>query len=333
MHTGYGAGLELWPAAVRTRLRHDAGALDGTSGGLILDKSFEPVAMHQCTFRDADGVAVVNGAIPTACIASHARADMVEQVIGLDPIWRIATTGHPVVGRESFQRCVMNALSGASRIIAVRGDPDCGKTFSTTILRSMLDEGSNTIIDLSASAISLDASHFAQQLLDAMEILDVVLPSDEPDTSRDAWARDHLLPALMRAMRDYAGNRMLWLVLDDLDSNGIATGSTTTLLERLNSDIAAYPFLRLVLLGQRGLVPAAKPVQTLYDDIAPLSRVEVADYLSRKYLAEGAHKSFDEINTLADTIMNLAQASGRPRTEAIVSALLAGFGAPQAAAS
>lgn len=327
MHIGYGAGLELWPPAILTRLRHDANALDGTSGGLILDKSFEPVAMHQCTFRDACGVAVVNGAIPTACIAARTRSEMVELVIGLDPIWRIPTTGRPVIGRESFQSCVMKALSGSARIIAVRGPPDCGKTFSTTILRSLVDEGSNTILELSASTISVDARIFAGQLLEAMALADFPLPVGDPDTAREAWARDHLLPSLVQAMREYAGNRILWLVIDDLDSNSIAAGSTTSMIERLSSDIVAYPFLRLLLIGQRGQVPAAKPNETQYDDLSLPSQVEVADFFNRKYTAEGESKSLDQINAMAEFAMNVARASDLPLAEALAENLLAGIGA------
>ncbi|MBH0111622.1 trypsin-like peptidase domain-containing protein [Novosphingobium sp. YJ-S2-02] len=328
MHAGNGAGLALWPAAVETRLRHSANALDGSSGGLILDKTFNPVAMHQCTFKDDTGVALMNGAVPTACIAGRARPDIIEQVIGLDPIWRIAASGEPVVGRELFQASVMNALSGMARIIVVRGAPDSGKTFSTSILRTMLDESSNAILAFSASALPLEARRFAQQLIEAMRLSPTQLPDDEPDTAPEAWARDHLLPAVLQALRDFAGARLVWLVLDDLDSHPVAAGSTTSMLERLFSDIASYPFLRLVLIGQRGQVPAAKPLTTIYDDITPFNRQEVEDYLSRKYVSEGIMKNQDEIETLAEFVMNWANNAGSPLVEAVARALLTGAGLP-----
>ncbi|MFD1985469.1 AAA family ATPase [Mesorhizobium newzealandense] len=315
MYRTHGQGIELWPKSVETRLRHNANATDGSSGGLILDKTFEPVAMHQCTFRDKNGVATINGAIPTACIAARMGAEAIEQVIGLDPIWQIEATGEPVVGRQGFQESVMRALSGQARIIAVRGGPDCGKSFSASILRAMLADGGNLVITMSASTIPLDAKSFARQLLELTHCPPSALPAEEPDTAREAWERDLLLPALMKQLSNYVGNRLLWLVIDDLDTNPIAAGSTTSLLERLYSDILAYPYLRLVLIGMRGQIPAAKPLQTVYDDVNVVTESEVEDYLNRKDIAAGCARSPETVHELAESIVALARTNLRPITD------------------
>jgi hypothetical protein len=326
MYQAPGAGIALWPATVGTRLRHSANALPGTSGGLILDSGSRPVAMHQCSFLDEDGEPVVNGAIPTALIA--ARGDRTDIVIGLDPVWRIISNGQPVLGREAFQTCVMRAMTANARIIAVRGPSGAGKSFSATILRAIVEDSANAIVEIKASDIPIDAREFAQRLLDKMpnpSSASIALPVfQDAETAREAWVRDLLLPALLKAMRSFANGRTLWLVLDDLDKSPLADGSAKHLLERLQSDVGSYGFLRLVLLGQVGSVAAANPIEVQFDDIDTLTKKDVAIYLNRKAIAAGHDKSAAEIDALADVVLAVAKNAGGSIAAALTKTLIAG---------
>lgn len=327
MHTAPGRGVALWPDTVRTRFRHTAGSIPGSSGGLILDHTFEPVAMHQCTFRDADGNSVINGAIPTACIA--ARRDQVEDIVGPDPIWRVAATGQPIVGRDNFQTGVDRALAGTIRLIAVRGAPDSGKSFSTTILRSMLDESSHVIASVSAEGLPLDAVRLAELLIKQLPQAADAAPLPEPDagdTALEAWIRDYMLPALIEALRRAAGNRMLWLVIDQLDTHPIGSGTAASLLERLYSELGAYPFLRVILIGQRTAPPGAQHAQLFFDDVNPVGIDEIKDYLARRFTQAGKVKTMEEIAERAEMLLNLANASSRPLVQAVTEQIVNSLG-------
>ncbi|MFY7925669.1 MAG: trypsin-like peptidase domain-containing protein [Aquidulcibacter sp.] len=323
MHQAYGAGIALWPDAVGTRLRHSANSLPGTSGGLILDSGSRPVAMHQCSFLDENGDPVVNGAIPTAFIA--AQGDRTDIVIGLDPVWRLVANGQPVLGREAFQTCVLRALTANVRIIAVRGQSGTGKSFSTAILRAIVDDSANVVIEINASDIPIDAREFAQLLLQKMPTpgdSEVALPIfEDAETAREAWVRDLLVPALVNAMRSFSDGRKLWLVIDDLDKSPLADGSSKHLLERIHSDIGSYGFLRLVLLGQVGAVVAANPMDVQFDDIESLTKEDVAIYLSRRATAARESRSAAEIDGVADFVMATAQNTGGPLPAALTKAL------------
>lgn len=330
MHMTLGTGLSLWPDMVKTRLRHDANSVPGTSGGLIVNRNFEPVAMHQCGYIDADGVARVNGAIPTACIAAHHDMASTITVTGFEPLRRVEATGHPVIGRRNFQQQVLVMMTGGRRIQIVRGAEDSGKSFSIQILRTMLDEPSHVIVEYSASGLSLDAMVFARNLLRQMFGADANpndLPArEEADTAPEAWLRDLLLPALLRRLEDYAGDRIIWLVIDDLDRHPVPQGSSTaSLLERLFVEIASYPFLRIVLIGQTGQ-PSGAPLQQLIEDrLLPLTQDELEDYINLRFVATGTDKSLAEVATLATTYMGIAQDLPLPYLPALLSTLTAGL--------
>jgi hypothetical protein len=306
MWAAMGTGLALWPPRIETRFRHNANSMNGSSGGLILDADFEPVALHQCGILRDDGQAVVNGAIPTACIA--ANDDPFEGTTGLDPLWHIAETDAPVIGREDFQRHVLNAIAGNTRIIAVRGEPKTGKTFSIAILRALLGLVEHSVIEMKAANISPVPARLAADLLESMgaPVLETEpLPATaDALTAQDAWIRDTLYPEFARRAYKAAGKRILWLAIDDLDTNPLANSASRHLLERLYSDIASLPFLRIVLLGLTGPVPAALPKFVGYDATQPFTRAEIETYLQRRFVERRVNGSETEMRRMAAAIVN-----------------------------
>ena len=322
MHSAFGVGETLWPKEVHTRLRHTAASIGGSSGGLIVDKAFEVVAMHQCSFVDEHDKPVMNGAIPTACIA--ARRDRVEDIVGApDYLWRIATTGEPVVGRDLFQQGVDAALTGDVRIICVRGGVDADQSFTTTLLRGMLDEASHLVAVLSGASLPLDAIKLAEAIAMRLPVGAIgSLPRPEDaDTALDAWMRDHLVPALLTAFRTAAGNRMLWLVLDDLDAHPVGEGTAARLLERLYAEAGVADFLRIVLIGQRTPPPGARPDTIFYDDVGAIEVPQIADHLARRYTEAGDSRTMEAIQGEALLILNAARVKKLPFARAVSVAL------------
>lgn len=307
MQVAVGAGTALWPDGVGTRLRHTANSTPGSSGGLLLNSSFKPVALHQCGLKDSHGVAVVNGAIPTASIA--AMQVNVHSVVGTDYIWK-TSDDEAILGRDDFQDRVGQAADGAVRIITVRGGEKSGKTFSLSILQSILEPAQHVVVALPASTVPAEARDCA------VEILRRVIPAgteppelpsiDERETAKSAWIRDLLAPALMAELRKAAGHRIIWLVLDDLDKGGgIPDTSVRQLLEHLYQVIGSAEFLRIVLLGFTGAVPGAKPELVADDEARPLHETDLAAFFQRRFTAEGGDYDPAEVDTLAATGIGL----------------------------
>ena len=316
MWAAMGSGVALWPPRIETRFRHNANSMNGSSGGLILDADFEPVALHQCGILRDDGQAVVNGAIPTACIA--ANDDPFEGTAGLDPLWRIADTDAPVIGREDFQRHVLNAIAGNTRIIAVRGERQTGRTFSIAILRALLGMVEHSVIDIKAADMSPVPAQLAADLLAAMGAPVAAtepLPSTaDALTAQDAWIRDDVqFVAVRERAGKAAGKRILWLAIDDLDTNPLANAASRHLLERLYSDIGSLPFLRIVLLGLNGPVPAAPPRFVGYDSTQPFTRAEIETYLQRRFVERSVGGSETEMRRMAAMIVNTIGFYGNDR--------------------
>ncbi len=307
MRVAVGAGTALWPDGVGTRLRHTANSTPGSSGGLLLNSSFKPVALHQCGLKDAGGNAVVNGAIPTASIA--AMQVNVQSVVGTDYLWR-TKDGEAILGRDDFQDRVAQAADGAVRIITVRGGEKSGKTFSMAILQSILEPAEHVVVALPASTVPAEARDCAVEILrriapagtDPPELPDI----DERETAKSAWIRDLLAPALMAELRKAAGQRVIWLVLDDLDKEGgIPDTSVRQLLEQLYRAIGSAEFLRIILLGFTGAVPGADPELVADDDARPLHGTDLVAFFKRRFTAEDSEFDDNAVTALAATGMGI----------------------------
>jgi hypothetical protein len=312
MQAATGTGIGLWPKTCRTRLRHNANTMPGSSGGLVLDADLQPVALHQCGIEDADGKAVANGAIPTACIA--ANDDDVLSINGFDPIVSTAG-GRTVVGREEFQRRAIVAASGDRPIFVVRGDVKSGKSFSIEIMKTMFGTSDHMFVELFASELPADAQALVKLLVAKVQSTGSAATLPEPsesDTAREAWIRDTLYPALVHELRTAAASRSLWLIVDNLEKHFLPDTSARRLLERLYSEIRALPFLRIVLIGLAGSVPGAPADAVVYDDIELFDRHEIEEYLNRRAVAAGKAPTAEVVRALAEAAILDARDAGPP---------------------
>lgn len=314
MFTAWGAGTRLLPTGTETRLRHTANATVGSSGGLLLDKDFKPVALHQCGFTDEKGNGVINGAIPTSCIASGLPPETAE-VIGVDPVFRTAD-GDPIIGRDTLQYSIDGIARGVWRIIAVRGPPKSGKSFTVTILRSMLGDAEHLYVMLPASEVPVKARDLAVELLRRVTPPGAESPAlpdgSEAETAKEAWMRDELAPALIAALRSAAGTRTIWVIVDDLDSEKIVDTSARRLLEHLYQNLTGAEFLRFVLIGLDGAVPGANPKLVIPEDTRQLVQGDVEVYLERVYTAANKPQGLDFAGT-AKAAMKAAKRSTLPQ--------------------
>lgn len=296
-----GAGRKLWPQTHKTRLHHDADSADGSSGGLLVDSEFKPVGLHQCSYYDAEKKPLFNGAIPTACIAKLNLP--VADVSGFDPVWKLAATDEPVIGREEFQQSVLRAILGQKRILTVYGNRKMGRSFTTKILREMLGTAEHHVVELSASKLGVTARATAAVILSAAATKDAAMPAlpdtDEADSAEAAWISSELFPAFSRALAELAGHRTIWLVIDDLDRFPVANTSTRPFLETLYAGIGAISWLRIVLIGFQGAVPGAVASQVEAETLHEFNTAELQHFIERESSKRGIVRRPDEAWTMA----------------------------------
>jgi len=299
-----GAALRLWPPTFKSRMLHDANSAEGSSGGLLVDSEFQPVGLHQCTYKDAQSKPVCNGAIPTARIAGLKLP--LSQVLGLDPVWKIKETGEPVIGREDFQSSVLDALDGETRILTVAGTSRMGRSFTTRILREMLGIAEHHVVELSASKIPVTARDTALAILAEIGggTGGAALPNtSEADSAEPAWIAQQLLPAFKRAVAAAASQRIIWLVVDDLDRYAVANTSTRVFLESVYSGMAVIPSLRIVLVGFQGAVPGALPKQVRGEILREFSVPELTQYIDRESTAREIPRFLSQSRSLAEQLL------------------------------
>lgn len=290
MHSSSGSSSELWPAGIETRLRHDANTLAGASGGLVLDDNFEAIALHQAGIEQGNNQRI-NAAIPTFCIAK--KAEWTDDVVGVDPLWCISSTGSPVFGRIPLQKAVLNCKAGQTRILVIRGDRNSGKTFSADIVREMLNMADHTLMKLHARELPSDARDFAALLLKkggaSTPSKDLLPDPDNANTARDAWLRDILFPAVVTQLKVLAADRLLWVFIDELDSVPLPHSGTQMLFELLLEAIADLPWLRFILIGGGQHTRNCPPRYVAFDDPTQISEDDVGLTIQRhanNYLKE-----------------------------------------------
>ena len=279
----------LWPNGVNTRLRHNANAILGSSGGLLLDFDQEPVALHQCGIIDAQGRGVINGAIPTSCIALHKRPQDHRILNSNMWIWRLPGTDQPVFGRDRFQEFVRDACNEVIRLIIVRSEDAGRKEFSRHILTAMLPSADHLVVHLLAQELLADPVRLVEAILQRTEPRTGVAMAGLPlgviadaDSTATAWINDTLYPAFIERLRQSAGAQVLWLLISGLDEHPLPVSGGSYLLDKLWSELPQLPFLRIVLLGLKGPAGGAEAKWTGYDVLAPVEIDDIVDYVERR---------------------------------------------------
>jgi hypothetical protein len=251
-----------FPDGVNTpRIYHNVNAVRGSSGSMILDENKRPVAIHDAGFKaGAPAHLRKNRGIPLAHILDDCLSALRQEIGNV----RQSTGWHPerftpILGRAQLQDHVFEALRGKARIITIltppRPDmtraPRLGRSYTRDIIESCVPEGDNHIVVLDASLIDPDAFLTAARLVEAIapqQIADLPPPGDE--TTLDAEATGHLVNATLAALRAAAGNKTVWLIIDDIDRHEISTQwPSSSYLIALYRRIAKQGNMRAVLAG------------------------------------------------------------------------------------
>lgn len=310
-----GKGLRLWPGSLQTRLHHDANSTKGSSGGLLVNNEFKPIGLHQCSYWGDDDTPLFNGAITTVGILKYGQQVkplQLDSVKGFDPVWRLSS-GEPVVGREEFQQSVLDAVMGHKRILTVAGESKLGRSYSAKILHQMLGTAEHHVVELSASKLGVTARLAAHSILDAIRGTTTVVDLPDTtaaDTAQAAWIAADLVPEFARRLEKLAGQRTVWLVLDDVDRYQIANTSVRVFLETVYAGMTNLPRLRILLIGLRGRPDAAIHTQVQPEELRDFGEDELARFIERESTAHGITRKKDEALKMARRILRLNQTTG-----------------------
>ncbi|MBY3181843.1 MULTISPECIES: trypsin-like serine peptidase [Rhizobium] len=264
-------------ARTNARVLHDANSISGSSGGPCLDLDMRPVALHQAGVEfdgnsdvlDDNGKplrkAIINIAIPLRRVRQKAGAAIKFRMGDLLALKPIFLNGDPLIGRGELQESIAEACTGKVKILIVRADISSdgkpfravGKSFTRKVLKEHLDPAQHEVVEISAASLMQNAFRTAGAILDAVNlglsaqltpVDDKALLSERQSTEiNDVVVR--VVAELKAALIAAAGNRTLWIVIDDLEKHSLPDTSTRGLLDRLYADVSAEPSLRLVLLG------------------------------------------------------------------------------------
>lgn len=268
-------GLGPLPEPARPpRLMHDAHTLDGSSGGLVMDASMRPVALHtgaSQSFAAPGGAARLNFAVPlpmihAACAPAYAAA---LDAAPISPAWD--TEGLPIIGRGTLLRLINEATRGAIDIITVLTRPDAagaripnlGRTFTASILRAILPPEDHHVMHISSALVaSDDAVLTARRLVaqvnpDAAATFTTIRSDQVLDKTLTRLLVEDTVAAMVAAIPD----RTIWIMIDDLDAHTIKTQlSASNFLMELYLKATSGAALKFILVGLEA------PLKGLPDD-------------------------------------------------------------------
>lgn len=327
------------------QLRHRVWTAGGSSGGLCLDNRLRPIALHRAkvTARGALGRERTLHNLAVRLSAIHAaRPDLGDARLGdpqrrNDRLSRLADGSRAVVGRGSTQDTLRRMQLGPDpAILIVQGPTDCGKSFSTVLLRDSVPIEARTIIELSAGELPAKAMDLARLILARAGVpadrIDRVLSAQGGLTTAAATVAG-IFAVLKRELLDLARAnpaqpRTLWLVIDELDVARLPGIGARMLLDQIYSDGELREALRVVLIGLTDTLVGVEARLVGFDPIPDPARIaaqELEDCLDGLSVAAGKAPAVGESRRHARLVLGAAEELARQGGGRSLLALLSGY--------
>lgn len=275
----------------RLRFLHLLNTLPGSSGGPCFDRTMEFFGFHQGVWDGANPL--TNRGVPLAGVLEHLKTNY--GVTKLEPedslIWKLDADKvtdkkeAPVIGCEEFQNLVLgSSIRGKPRIFTVRGDPGRGKTFHTSLVSALLPDVTNMKIQLSAQAIATtksapDLANMISTKAGAGELQ--IDPPSEVFSTFAVWLKDEVTRKLMEAIDRVRNDRMVWLIITDLNSFNLGEEETTALLLLIYEQVRTYSWLRIVLDGLKSDIPGGLSDYEHRHTVTNITQNQIETYLLR----------------------------------------------------
>jgi V8-like Glu-specific endopeptidase len=249
------------------RIFHLAPTIPGSSGGLVLNETGEPVGLHymglvakadpmpgtQNQINKALNVAVSLATIATD-LTQKALLTKIGEASGIRPYRGCLDGKRPVFGRESYLDLLERLWRGEPQMLIVHvaaADPPLsrpGKSFSQEILQSVFAAPEHHHISFKAGDIKVDAYKMAVETVKTFAKSEVARLPEKPDTTTPAYVR-RLVSAVGQIVSERLSNKLVWITLDDLDKHDLSDASGREFLATLYNQITRMPNLRVVLIG------------------------------------------------------------------------------------
>lgn len=287
------------------RFLHYANSLGGSSGGPCFDKSFALFGIHQGVWKGAAGAGhVTNRGVPIRGVINDIKQKLKDGLPGPDPsetpIWNLGAAMNyaPVVGTEPFQKLVWDsAVAGAQKLLTIRGTKWSGKSFLVKLLAYMLPDGGHLKVTLKADSVSkMNARQLAEAICKAAGT--TLPPTGDPadaDTTSSAWLKDEVLTKVVSVLQEARDGRLVWLSITELNKYKISEKDASDLLFMLYEQTLVVDWLRVVLDGMRGDVPASLRGVRKNHLTAPVTQEDLLRYFER-FRTE---KNLQGLNTVA----------------------------------
>lgn len=239
---------------IGSRLLHGAATAQGSSGGLILDRSGQPVGLHTGGMgvgRNRFGVAIPLIQIQRQ-LDTQPNAQAAIQAVKTPYVPRnTMRDGTPILARSRLLELFGTMLNSNVAVLRIvedperRGDGKLGRTFCAQVLGEAMAPGSRVWLRYEPATIPQNPEELVRQILRAI---------GDPEPER-LPSRPNSEDAYVRVLADDLRQRLavtslqLWLVLDDLDRQDIVDTSIRAFLGRLYVEAHLTRQLKIVLIG------------------------------------------------------------------------------------
>ena len=285
----------------RPRFLHRANTASGSSGGPCLDGQFYLVGLHHAGYDPDTQLPPAqrrNRGIPAPAIVARI-ATLPDLDPATHPLFRIEDERPgPIVGLKTFQALVLEAagLRGdpatSPRILRVSGGPHSGKRFCLRLAKQLLAPSQDVVVVLPASSVPPSPEEAALKILEGAgmrtDVARARLPAPAAAaTTEPAWLRNQFVPAFGEALRAAAPGRRVWLAIDELEHHALPQGPVRDFLGLVYEQISGMPWLRVLLIGPAGAVPAGAIPFTREYRLTDPTLDEVTECIARHYLVAG----------------------------------------------
>ncbi len=252
------------------RLFHSASTVHGSSGGLMLNTAGNPVGLHYMglgvnVFEPGAEIArvpdtVINVAIPLRRIAEDLESKNVLKQIsetkGIIPNRGCLDGRRPVFGRQGFINDLQDLYKGKKPLMMVSVAQSVttseisqpGKSFSADMVKSLFPQPGNIHIEFKAGDLKADGRKMAAMILEAFAPDLLALLPDDPDTTTPAFIK-RIVSYVRQSLRERTGNKIVWLIIDDLEKHEVSDASGREFLNTLYDRVNKMPNLRIILIG------------------------------------------------------------------------------------
>ncbi len=311
------------------RIFHLAPTIGGSSGGLVLDQAGRPVGLHYMALEATTPPAApeqktpkINVALSLGTIADDLKARdalrPITEISGVRPFRGCLDGRRPVFGRSDLLAMLERLFRGEVQALMVHvedREPPLrrpGKSFTIDIVRGLFRPPEHHHIVFRAGEIKVDAYRVAADTV-ATFAPDLVasLPTSA-DTTTPAYVR-RLVTAVAHAASERLSNRMVWILLDDLDKHDLSDASGREFLATLYSQLGLMPNLRVILIGlPKDIVISGMEESAVLRSFITSDEIDRVGHLFTQWLKERGANDANLTDTsfkfLADVMSSLAGA-------------------------